>query len=105
MILLVLQLLPKDINLHVHGLQASLIPGAVLSLPLHQVVMINDQLLDLPLQPLVLMLQLHVLLGLPCYLLMAAFHLLLGLLVASREDQVLLSGSRELGGEIPGRRR
>jgi hypothetical protein len=68
------------------------------------VLMINDQLLDLPLQPLVLMLQLHVLLGLPCYLLMAPLHLLLGLLVASREDQVLLSGSRELRGEIPGRR-
>jgi hypothetical protein len=83
-ILLVLQLLPQGIYLHVHGLQASLIAGPVLSLPLHQVLMINYQLLDLPLQPLVLMLQLHILLGLPSYLLMASLHLLLGLLVASR---------------------
>lgn len=87
-----------------HGLQASLIPGAILSLPLHQVLMINDQLLDLALQPLVLMLQLDILLGLSSYLLMASFHFLLGLLVAPRKDQVLFSGSGELGGEVPGRR-
>ena len=104
MILFVLKLLPQGINLHVHGLQASLIPGTILSLPLHQVLMINDQLLDLPLQPLVLMLQLDILLGLSSYLLMASFNFLLGLLVAPRKDQVLFSGSGKLGGEIPGRR-
>ena len=84
-ILFVLQLLPQGINFHVHGLQSSLIPGPILSLPLHQVLMINDQLLDLRLQPLVLMLQLDILLGLSSYLLMRSFHLLLGLLVASRK--------------------
>ena len=84
MILFVLKLLPQGINLHVHGFQASLIAGTILSLPLHQVLMINYQLLDLRLQPLVLMLQLDILLGLSSYLLMASLYFLLGLLVASR---------------------
>ncbi len=96
-ILFVLQLLPQGVNFHVHGLQASLISGPILSLPLHQVLMINYQLLDLRLQPLVLMLQLDILLGLSSYLLMASFNFILGLLVASCKNQVLLSGSGELG--------
>ena len=86
MILFILKLLPQGINLHVHGLQAPLIPRTILSLPLHQVLMVNDQLLDLPLQPLILMLQLDILLGLSSYLLMTSLYFLLGLLVASSKD-------------------